>query len=182
MENITDFLFEIGILSRIKRTGFYYLGSGSQSVSEHSFRVAIIGYCLARMLNADVDVLKTILMCLLHDVPEARTGDLNYVNKRYVNADEEKSYKEMLNNNPYREEIKSLLIELSRKESIESKICSDSDQLEMILSLKEELDRGNSFSSEWIPAVFDRLILNESKKLAESIIKTPSYSWWMKLL
>ncbi len=31
------------------------------------------------------------MMCLFHDLPEARIGDLNYVNKKYVQANEEKA-------------------------------------------------------------------------------------------
>jgi len=34
-------------------------------------------------------------MCILHDLPEARTGDMNYVNKKYVNVDEKKAVKEL---------------------------------------------------------------------------------------
>ena len=85
MHAIADFLFEVGFLHKTPRTGYRFLGSGSESVSEHSFRSTVIGYVLCKM-RPDSDPLKLILMCLFHDVTEARTGDQNYVYKQYVNS------------------------------------------------------------------------------------------------
>jgi len=80
MKRIAEFLFEIGMLKRSPRTGYQFLGTGGESVADHSFRTAVIGYVLASM-EPDADRSKVILMCLFHDFPEARTGDHNYVNK-----------------------------------------------------------------------------------------------------
>ena len=55
---IADFLFEVGILSKTPRSGFYFLGSGQQSVAEHINRVTIIGYVLSKLkkqANEEVD-------------------------------------------------------------------------------------------------------------------------------
>ena len=93
MKAIINFLFEVGMLKKTPRTGYQFLGSGRESVAEHTFRTAIIGYILS--LEEKVDPYKTILMCLLHDLPEARTGDHNYVNKHYVHVDEDKAVEDM---------------------------------------------------------------------------------------
>ena len=85
---IADFLFEVGMLKRTPRSGFQFLGTGAETVAEHSLRVAVIGYVLAKMSGKFAPE-KIVLMCLFHDLVEARTGDLNYVNKRYVKADED---------------------------------------------------------------------------------------------
>jgi len=63
LKNIAEFFFEIGILAKTPRSGFHFLGTGNQSVAEHSNRVVFIGYTLA-MLEKDVDTLKVIKMCL----------------------------------------------------------------------------------------------------------------------
>ena len=34
-------------------------------------------------------------MCFVHELPEARTGDMNYVNKKYVTVNEEKAVQEL---------------------------------------------------------------------------------------
>jgi len=49
MHNIANLLFEAGMLKRTPRTGLQFLGSGSESVAEHAFRVTFIGYVLARL-------------------------------------------------------------------------------------------------------------------------------------
>lgn len=178
--SISDFFFELGLLNKVGRTGFNFLGSGQQSVSEHSFRMTIIGYCLSKLLKADT--CKVLIMCLFHDIPEARTGDLNYVNKKYAEADEERAYEDILKNIPSSDDISSLLKEYNNRESIESMICYDADQLEMIVTLKEELDKGNVQASEWLKTVVSRLKLKESKDISDEILKTSSFEWWMRLL
>lgn len=80
MKNIANFLFEAGMLKRTPRSGFQFLGSGVESVAEHIFRTTYIGYTLGKLV-LDVNVDRLVKMCLFHDLPEARTGDLNYVNK-----------------------------------------------------------------------------------------------------
>ena len=61
-------------------SGFYFSGSGEQSVAEHLNRTAYIGYALG-MLHGSVDVAKIMKMCLFHDFAESRVSDLNYVHQ-----------------------------------------------------------------------------------------------------
>ena len=90
LKRIARFLFEVGMLRHTERSGFKFLGSGRQSVAEHILRVAYIGYVMSKM-EKGIDAEKLLKMCLFHDLCEARTGDLNYVYKRYMKADEEKA-------------------------------------------------------------------------------------------
>jgi putative hydrolase of HD superfamily len=80
MKSLANFFFEVGMLKRTPRSGFQFLGSGAESVAEHSYRAALLGFTLAR-LDDQADVGRVLQLCLFHDIPEARTGDLNYVNK-----------------------------------------------------------------------------------------------------
>ena len=74
-------------------------------MAEHSLRVAVIGYVLANMSGKFAPE-KIVLMCLFHDLVEARTGDLNYVNKRYVKADEDAAVSDMTAQLPFGNEIR----------------------------------------------------------------------------
>jgi putative hydrolase of HD superfamily len=94
MKSMINFLFEVGMLKKTPRTGYQFLGSGQESVAEHSFRTAVIGYMLS-LQEPSADSLKTTLMCLFHDIHEARTGDQNYVNKKYVHVDEDRAIEDM---------------------------------------------------------------------------------------
>ena len=90
MKEIADFLFEVGMLKKTPRSGFQFLGSGCESVAEHILRTLYIGYVLCKLEHA-VNELTVLRLCLVHDLPEARTGDMNYMNKKYVTVDEKKT-------------------------------------------------------------------------------------------
>ena len=179
MKEISNFLFEIGMLKRTPRTGLQFLGSGKESVAEHCFRVIMIGYTLAK-LNAHVDENRVMKMTLFHDILESRTGDLNYVNKKYLTVDEEKAVNELAADLPFGEELKALLKEFHEKKTEESLIANDADQLELILMLKEYGDLGNKYTKDWITFAMKRLHTAPAKKLAETILSTDSAEWWFK--
>lgn len=178
-KNIINFFFELGMLKRTPRSGFQFLGTGRESVADHSFRVAMIGYTLAR-LEEGIDPLKLILLCLFHDLPEARTGDMNYVNKRYVSVDENKAISHLAETLPFGADFKALMAEYRSGESKEAELAHDADQLELILSLKEENDLGNSYARKWIEFAKLRLKTDAAKELAEEILKTDSTAWWFE--
>lgn len=175
---ITDFLFEAGILSKTPRSGFHFLGSGKQSVAEHINRTTYVGYALAKM-NGRCDVGKVIEMCLFHDFPEARTSDLNYVHQKYTNAEEGKVISDQTADLPFGDDIKKVLMEFEEGKSAESQLAKDADQLELILSLREQIDVGNSKANSWLPSAIKRLKTEEAKKLAEMILKGNSDHWWL---
>ena len=76
LSRLADFLFEAGMLRKTPRTGYQFLGTGQENVAEHSFRTAVIGFVLAEMAGANAE--RTAMLCLFHDLHEARTGDFNY--------------------------------------------------------------------------------------------------------
>lgn len=179
LKPIADFLFEVGMLKRTPRSGFQFLGSGNETVAEHSLRAAVIGYTLARM-SGKLSIDRVVLMCLFHDLVEARTGDLNYVNKRYVKADERSAVRDMTENLPFGDEIRLLAEEFESCSTPESQSANDADQLEMILQLKELGDLGNRYAGDWINAAVKRLRTDDGKKLARSILNTNFAAWWFK--
>jgi putative hydrolases of HD superfamily len=179
MDKIADFLFEVGMLSKTPRSGYQFLGSGKESVAEHVLRTVFVGYALCK-LDDSLDELRVLKMCVLHDLPEARTGDMNYVNKKYVDVNEEKAVQELTEELFFGEEIKAAIEEFNRKETKEALIALDADQIALILQLKEYGDLGNRYAEEWINFALKRLNTETGKKLAERIIKTDSSNWWFK--
>jgi len=177
MKNIANFLFEAGMLKRTPRSGFQFLGTGAESVAEHIFRATYIGYALGSLAK-DVNVDRLIKMCLFHDLPEARTGDLNYVNKKYVKADEKKAIRDLSETLPFGNEIEKLVLEYEEGTTAEAKLARDADQLEMILALKEYKDLGNKYADEWLQFSYRRLQTDSAKELAGVILETDSSLWW----
>jgi 5'-deoxynucleotidase YfbR-like HD superfamily hydrolase len=179
LKAIADFLFEVGMLKRTPRSGFQFLGTGHETVAEHALRSAVIGYVLARM-SGELLTDKVVLMCLFHDLVEARTGDLNYVNKKYVEANEAAALQDMTSGLPFGGEIRGLIQEFNARATPEAESAHDADQLEMILQLKELGDLGNRYAKDWISAAIKRLRTDDGRRLARSILNTDFSSWWFK--
>jgi len=177
LKRIVEFMFEVGMLKRSPRTGYPFLGSGGESVADHSFRAAVIGYVLASM-EPDADRDKVILMCLFHDFPEARTGDHNYVNKKYVIVDEERAVHDQVQGLPFGDEISQLISEFNTIGTLEARLSKDADQLDLILELKEQLDLGNSQAGEWLSFALKRLLTESGRRLAAEIMTTKRDAWW----
>lgn len=176
-KSIVNFLFEVGILSKTPRTGFHFLGSGKQSVAEHINRVVYIGYILSA-LEKNIDISKVMKMCLFHDLAEARTSDLNYVHQKYTSSNEQQAIKELTNTLPFGSDILNTLEEYSKRKSREAILAKDADQLEWILSLKEEVDIGNKRAKAWISIAIKRLKTKGAQDLAVEIINTNSDEWF----
>jgi putative hydrolase of HD superfamily len=177
LKAIANYLFEIGILNQTPRSGFHFLGSGKQSVSEHVHRVMHIGFVLATM-EPDINVGTVLQMCLFHDVAEARTSDLNWVHQKYVESDEGKALKDMVHDLPFGKELMKVSNEYHERKSPESLLAKDADVLELILCLKEQMDIGNTRAATWIPSAVKRLKTESGRKLSEQILHTNSDDWW----
>jgi putative hydrolase of HD superfamily len=182
MSRIADLLFEMGMLKRTPRTGYRFLGTGEESVAEHLFSTAFIGYVLAQLAQSDgkVDAFKVVRMCLFHDLPEARTGDQNYVYKKYVQVDEERAAADLTTGLPFAEEVKNLIAEFNAHKTPEALLAHDADQLALLLQLKENKDLGNRYADEWLRNNAKRLQTEVAKKLAEAIMQTDLAAWWFK--
>ena len=176
-EKTVDFLFEAGMLAKTPRSGFFFLGSGEQSVAEHTNRVCYIGFVLANM-SSNVDLSKVLEMCLFHDFAEARVSDLNYVHQKYNKKDEDAAIKDLTSGLSFGDKIDKIVHEYETRESYESKLAKDSDILELILSLKEQIDIGNKKAESWIENAVKRLKTIEAQDLVKTIIKTDSDRWW----
>jgi len=172
-----EFLFEAGMLKKTPRTGYQFLGTGGESVADHSFRMTVVGYVLAS-LEPEADGNKVVLMCLFHDLPEARTGDHNYVNKRYTEVDENAAMDDQVRGLPFGSEMKSLFLEFNEAQTLEAKLAKDADQIDLILDLKEQLDIGNSRAKDWLSFAVQRLVTDPGRRIAHKILESESDGWW----
>ena len=176
MTRIADLVFEAGMLRRTPRTGYQFLGTGQENVAEHSFRTALIGWVLAKLCGADAG--KTLLMCLFHDLHEARTGDFNYVNSLYDGCEDTEALRHALWGTGLEGEVLGLWEELERTESLEARLAQDADQIDFIANLKEQLDLGNRYAGQWLEVSVTRLRTDAGRELAETIRRTDHKDWW----
>lgn len=177
LKGVVNFFFELGMLKKTPRSGFQFLGSGDESVAEHSYRVAMIGYTLAK-LTQHPDPFRVVCLCLFHDIAEARTGDMNYVNKQYVQVDEEGAIEDLGRTLPFGQELIDAREEYRSGESTAAKLAHDADQLDLILELKGQQDLGNPYAIRWIEFAQQRLCTSVGRDLLKQIMETDSTDWW----
>ena len=179
MRNIIKLLFQAKILKEIPRSGYHFLGSGRESVAEHSFSAAFVAFVMTHM-ESEIDSFRLISMSLVHDLTEARIGDLNSVQKRYVVADQMQALEDTTKDLSFGASLTELVEEFNQGRTREAKLARDADQIAFILDLKALSDIGYTAPKKWLPAVLKRLQTKTGKLLAENIMDTEWDSWWSK--
>ncbi len=130
-----EFLFEIGSLRNVPRAWQQVMTGKVQNISEHLFRVAMIGWIIAVSEKADVS--KVLKMCLIHDVAESRTGDIAPIHRDYVTRHEELAETHIFQDTILGKEALVLLKEYNDRKSLEAKIVKDADTLDVDFELME---------------------------------------------
>ncbi len=179
-----DFLAEAGQLKRVKRSGWWVTGiKHPESVAEHCFRCAVIGYLIAKAEKADVH--KVVLMCLFNDIHEARINDLHKVGHRYIDFKkaENKAYSGQIAGLPpeTRVEMAAMRSQYSDQTTREAVIARDADILECILQAKEYLDAGNLHTRSFMSVGDKYLKCRYARKMFFRLKKWDSSRWWREL-
>lgn len=183
-KNILNFWSEAGLLKRVARSGWWVLGVKSpESVAEHSFRCAVIGYTLARMEN--VTPYRVLLMTLFNDIHEARINDQHKMAQRYFDSGkaEDSAFLEQTASLP--EEI-SLELALMRREyrrqaSKESLIARDADILECLIQAKEYHEHGFKEAVKFTRKAPQHLKTKSARRLWRLARKSNLNEWWERL-
>jgi len=180
ISRLANLLFEVGTLRKVPRAHMQTLLTHdlTDNIASHSFRVAIIGWFLAQL--EDVDPYIVSMMCLFHDTAEARSGDQNWVHKKYVKVFEEEIIKDQLKDLPAAKKLLKISKEYTKRKTSEAKIAKDADLIDQILLLKEYEWTGNKEATDWLKGEqqYNRLSSNSAKKLAGEILKQKPHAWW----
>jgi len=183
-KDIAKFLFEMGQLKRVKRSGWWIAGvKDPESVAEHTFRTAVIAYLLARLEGVDTG--KAVLMALFHDMPETRTNDAHRIVRRYAKWDEvdRKAVDEQSKRlpNEMATQMATLFEEFEKEASPEAKVVRDADLLECIVQAREYQALGYRDVVDWIFNAQRVLRTDSAKRIAAECIKTEPKEWWQGL-
>ncbi len=182
-QKLVNFLFEVGTLRKIIRAHRQTLLTDdfSDNIASHSFRVAIIGWFLAKLEGADP--YKVVMMCLLHDLEESRAGDQNWVHKRFVKVFEDEIKEGQLMPLPESEELLKLNQEYQERKTLEAKLAKDADLLDQILLLREYCWQGNQEAARWLKGRRQEQQISSAtaKKLATLIRQQRPSEWWDNL-
>ena len=180
-----NFFAEAGLLKRVKRSGWWVAGiKDPESVAEHCFRCAIIGYYLAHTEGADP--YKVLIMTLFNDIHEARINDLHKMGHYYIDfkAAEKIVFGEQiapLDGNVKRE-LAVLRSEYEAQKSKESLVARDADILECLIQAKEYVDHGHTGARKFLMRAPKFLKTPGARTLSRHLKQWKSDAWWMKIV
>ena len=181
---LLNFIVEAGMLKRVRRSGWWVLGiKDTETVADHSFRCAFIGYIIARMEN--IHPYKVLLMTLFGDMHEARINDLHKMAARYIELEkaEDKAFAEQISSLPGRvkKELRNMHSEYRKQNTRESVIARDSDILECLIQAKEYHEHGFKEAVKFMKKAPGFLKTKSAKKLWRLAKNTSLNKWWEKL-
>jgi putative hydrolase of HD superfamily len=176
---LATFGYELGILKRLRRTGWWHAGvRDPESVAEHTMRVAQLAALLAAEEGADPQ--RAAFLALWHDTQETRTGDLphtlhTYVAKpdpRQITADQTQRLPPRA-----REVIRGAVDEYEDRQSPEARCAKDADKLEMLLQAAEYRDIGVRRVEGWIDSARKGLVTETARRVAEVAVQISPLAW-----
>jgi putative hydrolases of HD superfamily len=185
-EKLASFLYETGTLRKIPRGHMQSLLTSdlSDNIASHSFRVAVIGWFLAEEEKADP--YKVLAMCLFHDIGEARSGDQNWIHKKYVKVFEDEITSDQFGSLPHGNKLSGLASEYKQRKSKEAILAKDADILDQVLLINEYIWQGNLEALSWknenkgkSKNTHLKLLKSKTaKKLARLINSQNPGDWW----
>jgi putative hydrolases of HD superfamily len=181
-----ELLYEVGAFRWVRRTWEQFFSGDAASNAEHSFRVAWTALLIANMerkVGQKIDQEKLLKMAMLHDLPESRTGDVNYLSRQYTKRNENLAAADILANTALEKEFLELWQEFEQRKSIEAKIVKDADILDVDLELSEMKAEGRILPDRFKPhRSLNKSILftKSAKKLWDQIQKGNPYDWHLR--
>ena len=146
-EAILSFIEEIGILKSLPRTGWLIHGfKNGESIADHCYRMTLLSMLLADTLVAKgmkLDTEKVMRLSLLHEIAEARIGDIPFTVLTYIPAEvkeigERKAVTSMLEKfGSIGKWYQELWEEFEQNETIEAKLVRAADKLELMIQVLE---------------------------------------------
>ncbi len=183
-EDLAKYLYEAGQLKRVKRSGWWMAGiDDPESVAEHSYRAAIIGFVLAKLEG--VDPYKVATMCVFHDLHEARTNDPHRVAGRYLKWEgmEEHVTSEQAQRLPadIAEIVVGMMHAFENETTPEARLAHDADLLECVFQAREYQAQGHKDVEDWIKNCKAGLQSESAKRIAEACLVVEPSAWWRGL-
>ncbi len=121
-------------------------------------------------------------MILFHDMHETRTGDADKVQRKYLQINEEEAARDQTEGLGFAgKAIFDMWHALEEGQSEAGRLAKDAEILEMVLTARELVIRGNTDAQEWISSSRRRLTTNGACELLEMIDKADPSEWWKAL-
>jgi len=129
---------------------------------------------------------RILKMALLHDLPESRCTDVDYIQRLYVTRNEQMAIDDIFEGTVLKDEAKKILKEYHQRKTIESKIVKDADLIDADIELREVITTGGTMHQKHIAdrtkGVIPRMFTKTAKEMFAKIHKADPNDWHRKAL
>ncbi len=149
-----------------------------ESVADHSYFTALLGWWLAEQYFPELDLLRVLKMALLHDLPEALAGDAtpaDNLSSSQKQMQERQALKEITAALPHQAELMALWEEFEQGETPEARFLRQVDKLEMALQAGVYEEQEAIDLQEFFRSAGEALTAPELKKLLQSLPRRFTY-------
>lgn len=178
-QGIAQFAFEMGVLKRIRRAGWWHAGiRDPESVAEHSMRVSQLAALIAAEEGADPA--RAALLAIWHDSQETRTGDLPHSARPYISGvDPVTITKDQVAVLPEAaaRSIREAVEEYEAYSTPEAECAHDADKLECLLQALEYRAVGAAQVQGWIDSSRKGLRTATAQRIADAALETSPLAW-----
>jgi 5'-deoxynucleotidase YfbR-like HD superfamily hydrolase/biotin operon repressor len=179
LSGVAAFLFEMGHLKHLARTGWLLLGIPQpETVAEHCFRAGVVGIALAALEGANVG--RTAALCILHDSHETRNGDVISIARAYVTTAAPAAvtaHQTSAMPHAMAKVLQDLVAEYEAGQTLESQLAHDAHEIETLLQATEYLAQGHD-TKAWHETSTAALRTGSARQLAQAIGTANPHSWW----
>ena len=144
-----DFALEIDKEKNIMRQTHLSGDGRAENDAEHAWHMAVMAYLLREYSNEEIDILRVVMMCLIHDLVEIDAGDTYAYDdeaKKTQQIRETAAKKRLFGMLPedQRKELTSLFEEFEEQETPEARFARAMDNLQPLI-----LNNSNN-GSDWV--------------------------------
>lgn len=154
-DRIIDVLTSADPLADLPRTGWLLRGVSApvESLADHSWGVAMVAMFLVDMIRADgetIDGERVLRMAILHDIAEARTGDVPMPNKTPEMSEALHRLEETIVEDMLPPDQVATWREAEAGQSLEARVVKAADKIQMMIKLTiYERRRGADLGEFW---------------------------------
>jgi putative hydrolase of HD superfamily len=174
-------------LKRVMRAGWSLAGvnrARTESVADHSYGTALLSLLISKQLMNDkeeIDLGKVASMALFHDIPEALTSDIPQtelqLGREMLSAGKREAEKDAISviadiAKDFKDWLENLWVEQQDQSSLESRIVSSADVLDMLIHVLTLEESGVS------PSILDQFFTSSHSRLVQIGIKIVSDIFW----
>lgn len=176
-----DFFAEAGLLKRVKRSGWWVVGiKDPESVADHCFRCAVIGFYIAHEEGADA--YRVLAMTLFNDIHESRINDLHKMGHYYIDFKdaEKRVFKDQVAVLPprVRHALTDIRGDYDTQLTPEALIARDADILECLVQAREYEHSGYPVAAKFLERAPGFLKTVTARKLWAELQEWDPSAWW----